>query len=1793
MILDEIITPATPMHCEPPTTLVAALQSRALYRSDHIAYTFLNFSEEANNATLTYLELDQKARGIATNLRSLNAAGQPVLLLFPPGLDYIAALMGCLYAAAIAVPVYPPKFNRSLQRLQYIVSDAQSTIALTTSSILSKIEATFERTPDLRKLRWLDVEMCLGELDESRTQTPVEAGTLALIQYTSGSTGEPRGVVLTHRNLLHNSALLSSAFEYNSDSHCVSWLPMYHDMGLIGGIIQPLVGGYPCTLMAPNTFLQSPFRWLQAISSHRGTISGGPNFAYDLCVQRISGDMRRSLDLSSWTSAFNGAEVVRAETIEKFSRAFGASGFRREAFYPCYGLAEATLIVSGGRKGEQPVTKSVRTDPRESNRVDIAPDGEGNTRLLVGCGQALLDEHITIVDPETSIRSRPGEVGEIWVSGDSVAQGYWKRPEETTKTFRARLADTDEGPFLRTGDLGFLDNDQLFVTGRIKDLIIIRGLNYYPQDIEQTVDWCHPALRQNSNAAFSVEVDGEERLVLVQEINERQAVDTAEIIAAIRQAVSEEHGLQAHAVVLIRSRSIPKTSSGKIQRRQCRANYLALELEVIAECGTRLGRAVGKPDTTIHLNEPLGNLQSVERWLTSHLAARVGVDASRVKMSDSIMRYGLDSLSATDLMYAIETAAGVVLPITTLLQDLTIAEIAAEIHKRLATKKDDAILRLTPSQHRNSESPLSRGQQSLWFLYRLSPKSAAYNVSSAVRILTPLNLPALEHAFQALVDRHAALRTTFTTRNGEPLQQVDNKVRFALTVEDAATWSEDRVNERLAEAAHSPFQLERIPLMRAHLLQCAPNDHVLQLVVHHIVIDFWSLTLLTHELVELYEASLTGRDPQLAPLKLEFSDFVRWQEKLLTGADTQRHKDYWLERLSGELPVLSMPTDRTRPPVQSYRGGAQSFKLDTELTQSLKTLGREHGTTLYTTLLAAFQVLLHRYTGQERILVGSPTSGRSRSELAVLVGYFVNPVVLSADFSRDLTFEKFLAATRERVLEAFDHQDYPFALLVEQLQPVRDPSRSPLFQAQFVFQKTPELHGPVLNALAINAADHSVEVGGLVLQSMTVEQRAAQFDLSMQVTEVDGELAGSLNYSNDLFEPETISRFLEHFNTLLRGVVSDPKQRVSALDILTSGERRQLLSEWNNTGVAYGQDKLIHEMFEAQASRAPTAIALEFAGQRLTYEELDRRSNQLARRLRSLGVGPESLVGLCLERSPEMVIGLLGILKAGGAYLPLDPGYPDERLHLVLEDAGVKVLLTERRLFDRLVAKSLSIVCMDELEERIGSESFENLKTNIRPENLAYVIYTSGSTGNPKGVMITHQGIRNRLLWMQEAYLLTTEDRVLQKTPYSFDVSVWEFFWPLVTGARLVLARPGGHQDSQYLVDLIRRRGITVLHFVPSMLQAFLQTNQVEECRSLLKVICSGEALSYELQEKFFSKIDAELHNLYGPTEASVDVSYWVCRREGKKQAVPIGRPIANTQLYILDIWRQPVPVGVAGELYIGGDGLARGYLKQPQLTAERFVAHPFSQEEGARLYRTGDLTRFRQDGQIEYLGRMDHQVKVRGFRIELGEIETELRQHDKVEECVVVLKEEEPGDQRLIAYIVAGQKMNPTSQELRVHLKQRMPDYMLPTAFVMLDAMPLSPNGKVDRRALPEPERARPEETEMVAPRTALEELLANAWSMALKVEQVSVHDSFFELGGHSILATQLVTQLEGIFPATLPLLTLFFENPTIAGFADAITSLSGQVDIEKIARAYQNLEQLSDGELEELLGQNELAVG
>lgn len=1045
--------------------------------------------------------------------------------------------------------------------------------------------------------------------------------------------------------------------------------------------------------------------------------------------------------------------------------------------------------------------------------------------------------------------------------------------------------------------------------------------------------------------------------------------------------------------------------------------------------------------------------------------------------------------------------------------------------------------------------PLSYGQQALWFLYQSAKLSTAYNVAFPARIRSKVDVTALRQAFQGLVNRHPTLRTTFKVQNGESSQEVHNSQEVYFEQIDASTWTWEQLNEQVVKTYQHPFDLERGPVFRVHLFTSSQQEHVLLLTLHHIVYDAWSIGTLLDDVQVLYSEAKAGKVASLPPLKSQYADYVQWQTQMLSSSKGDQLWDYWRQQLADELPVLNLPTDRPRPPVQTDEGASYTFKLTEVLSKQLKELVKTEGVTLYTLFLATFQVLLYRYTGQEDILVGSPTGGRPQAEFEQIVGYFVNPVVLRASLSGNPTFKLFLSQVRRTVLEAINHQDYPFPLLVDKLQPNRDPSRSPLFQVLFNFL-SPQRFGEVPGLLAPSETALQASWGELELESFELEQQEGQFDLTLEIIEGKDSLFGVFKYNTDLFDAATINRMAGHFQTLLEGIVKEPEQPVSQLPLLTEAERHQLLVEWNHTQTEYPQEKCLHQLFEAQVERTPNAIALVFEDQQLTYRQLNARTNQLAHYLQAMGVGPEVLVGICVERSVDMVVGLLGILKAGGAYVPLDPAYPSERLAYMLSDSQLRVLLTQQELRAELVEHELPVVCLDADWEAINRESKGNLSSAVKSNNLAYIIYTSGSTGKPKGVQIEHLSVVNLLNSVRQQPGLTAEDTLLSVTTLSFDVAVSEIFLPLAVGARLAVVSREVTSDGNQLLEKLNAYSATFLQPTPITWRLLLAAGW--QGSNQLKMISTGEALPRELANQLLPK-GAELWNLYGPTEITIWATAY--KVESGVSSILIGRPLANTQLYILDSDLQPVPIGVPGELHIGGAGLARGYLNRPELTAEKFIPNPFSQEPGSRLYKTGDLVRYLPDGNVECLGRIDHQVKIRGFRIELGEIETLLSQHPALKEAVVMVREDIPGDKRLAAYVVSAQQPLPTTSELRRFLKGKLADYMVPSAFVFLEAMPLTPNGKVNRRGLPAPEGLRPElETTYEMPQTEVEQRLAEVWQQMLQVEKVGIHDNFFELGGNSLLMMQIHSKLPTVIGRELSIVEMF-QYATIHSLAEYLS--------------------------------------
>ncbi|MEA5516079.1 condensation domain-containing protein, partial [Nodularia sp. UHCC 0506] len=1229
------------------STFVDVLRYRSLTQQNRNAFTFL-LNGEIPQATLNYQELDRRSRRVAAQLQALGLTGERALLLYPAGLDFLIAFCGCLYAGVVAVTAYPPRNQRNTPRIKAIAIDAQAAIALTTTEILPTVQPLMADKTELKSLQWLTTDNLDEGIEDTWQEPVINPETLAFLQYTSGSTGTPKGVMISHGNLIHNAATTYQFMEYSAASKVVTWLPMYHDMGLIGGILQPLYGGFPCMLMPPTSFLQRPYRWLQAISQNQATSSGGPNFAYELCTQKITPEQKATLDLSSWSVAFNGAEPIRHDTLERFAAAFAECGFRKEAFYPCYGMAEATLMISGVSKHQAPLIANIDKLALAKNQVIHSDVTNSNTQTFVSCGRVVPQQQVKIVNPDTLCPCPADCVGEIWVSGPSVGQGYWQRPQETKATFQSYLSDPDKDPFMRTGDLGFMQDGELFITGRAKDLIILRGRNLYPQDLEYASEHSHPALRIGGNvAAFTIEKEQEEKLVIVQELEFRQQPEVEEVAAAIREAIASEFEVQVYAVVLTRPGKIPKTSSGKIQRRACKAAFLAENLAVY-------GHSILSEYSYSQINlaplinrEAMMGLPKAEQnsllttWLQQQVAAILKISLTQINTQQPLLALGIDSLTAFELKNAIADQLHITVAVEDLFAGATVEQLTSQILHQWELQPETEIVSIPPAPVQVSY-PLSAAQKRLWFLQQVEPDNFAYNIAASIQLTGKLNLAALTDSLNTLMQRHQILRTAFISSDNQPAQVI-REVQLTVPVVDfthiASTEQPDQVQKQAIEQAQQPFNLSQAPLLRVLLLRLGEQEHTLLLTIHHIIADGWSMGVLLHELAVLYTANCQKQPCSLTPLAIQYQDFAVWQQQWLTTL--QKQLNYWMQQLTGELPILELPTNRPRPAVQSNHGARLEFTLSQSLSKELKKLSQQENVTLFMLLLAGFKTLLYRYTRQTDILVGTPLAGRPTVNTEKLLGCFINTLVLRTDLSDNPRFRELLAQVRQVALGAYNHQDLPFESLLEALKPTRNLSHTPIFQVSFVLQNAPIMS--------------TWELPELRLQPVEVDNGTAKLDLTLYMVDTEQGLVGSFEYNTDLFDAETISQMGGHLQTLLTGIVDNPDKHLEDLPLLTIAEEQKIFQHGQKPQTEYPQNLCIHQLFEEWVARTPEAIALVYNQQSLTYQQLNQRAQELGQYLQQLGVTSEVRVGICLDRSLDLMVAILGVLKAGGAYVPLDP----------------------------------------------------------------------------------------------------------------------------------------------------------------------------------------------------------------------------------------------------------------------------------------------------------------------------------------------------------------------------------------------------------------------------------------------------------------------------------------------------------------------------------------------------------
>ncbi|MCA1579632.1 MAG: amino acid adenylation domain-containing protein, partial [Acidobacteria bacterium] len=1307
-----------------------------------------------------------------------------------------------------------------------------------------------------------------------------------------------------------------------------------------------------------------------------------------------------------------------------------------------------------------------------------------------------------------------GMIGELYIAGDGLARGYLRRAELTAERFVPYPFSNAGGARLyRTGDIvRYLEDGRVEFFGRADDQVKVRGYRVELGEIEAVLRE-HPALRAAVVEARR-EADGERQMVGYVVSANGDAVSGSQLREWLRQRLPD----YMVPNVYVPLDELPLTPNGKVDRKALPDPGVARQEEE---------------------REHVAPRNAVEEVL-SGIWAEV-LKQEQVSVHDNFFELGGHSLLATQVISRVREAFKIELPLMKLFDQPTVAGFATAVEVELSKASGLTAPPIVPVS-REEPLPLSFAQQRLWFIDQLQPGSAAYNTPTAVRLTGKLNLEVTRRTFTEVVRRHEALRTTFAAHDGQPVQVVHEAESFAIPLTDLSEVPEgerqDRVRALALAEAQRPFDLQAGPLLRVSLLRLGEEDHVALFTMHHIVSDGWSIGILVREVAALYGAYLKGEESPLPELAVQYGDFAAWQRQWLQGEVLEKHLDYWRERLRGAPPALELPTDRPRPTVMTQRGAQHSFRLSWDLGRGLQELSRREGVTLFMVLLAAFAVFLKRYTGQEDVVVGSPIAGRNRGEVEGLIGFFVNTLVLRTDVSGDPTFRELLDRVKEVALSAYAHQDLPFEKLVEELQPERSLAHTPLFQVMLVLQNAPggELELPGLKLSPLDGGTDGAPPS---------EGVAVKFELTVTMFETREGLRGSVSYNRDLFDATTIERMMRHWTRLLEAVVADGTQRISRLPLITSGERQELLVEWNDTDSDYPRELSLSQMFEQQVERDAARVALVNGAEQISYAELNERANQLAHYLQARGVRAETLVCVYLERSIEMVVALLAVLKSGGAYVPLDPQYPSERVSFILGETAAPVVLTQSSLAETLPQSASLKICLDREAEVIKREFAANPIVEIDPEQLAYVLYTSGSTGRPKGVAITHGSGLAMLQWALATYSPAQLSGVLAATSICFDLSIYELFAPLSCGGKVILV-----ENALALAQLAAGSEVTLINTVPSAMAELVRMKAVPA--SVAVVNLAGEALSRELVDEVYERTTAQqVWNLYGPTEDTTYSTFaLIAANCGEKPS--IGKPIDNTRAYVLDEELEPMAPGTIGELYLAGAGLARGYLGRPELTADRFVPDPFATAGGGRLYRTGDLVRHLSDGQLEYVGRVDHQVKVRGYRIELGEIEAALRSHVGVQDAVVVVRES-AGEKRLVSYVVSAAGETVNSGQLREWLRQRLPDYMVPSVFVPLAELPLTPNGKVDRKALPDPGAVGREEREYVGPRNAVEEVLSGIWAEVLKQEQVGVHDNFFELGGHSLLATQLMSRVRTSFAVELPLRALF-QQPTIAGLALSI---------------------------------------
>lgn len=1686
--------------------------------------------------TITYSELDRKANQLAHYLISIDVHVDDIVGIFiNRSIEMVVSILGILKAGAAYLPIDPAY---PADRIKYMVLDSNLDVLLTLGDLEASIPLDeLERKPNIICLD-SDWDTRIGDLSTGKNFVDVHPKNLAYMIYTSGSTGLPKGTMLSHYGLCNLSLEQGRIFKIKNHTRILQFSALSFDVSVWETFMGLINGGQLC--LADQDELSSMNDLSRLILEE-----GITNITLPPSVLRVLPDQ----EFPKLETIISGGELCTPDLVNRWSPGrdfFNAYGPTEVTVCPCVYLCE---------------------DKRE---------------LSPPIGKPLSNVQLFVLDP--GLNPVPvGIPGELFVSGAGLARGYMNRPESTAEKFLPNPFNGADGERMyRTGDLvRLLEDGNVEFISRVDEQVKVRGYRVELGEIESILQK-YPEIQQNAVLVWDDNA-GNSFLVAYLEPRNGKTIDIPSIKAFLADRLP---GYMVPTTFVILD-NLPKLPNDKVDR-----------------------KALARPDAG---RSSLGELYVPPRTPVESMLAEIWqqvLGIPQIGIKDNFFELGGHSLLATQVISRSRKILEVELPIRALFENPTIATFAHQVETGLRESSGVVMPPLQPLSV-NMETGIPEGeietsfsQQRLWFLDQLAPGNLFYNIPVAVKLTGNLDVNALELSINEILRRHSSLRTTFKSAGGKPMQVIHpfQEVSIPVEVIDRIEEKEDEALKRLIfSEAQNPFDLETGPLMRTRLItyRDQPDEFVFILVMHHIISDGWSMGIFISEIGAYYSSFSSGIEIKLPELTIQYYDYAHWQREWLRGEVLDKQLQYWVEQLAGQPKLLSLPTDRPRPAIQTSRGDVEKFQISQELSIRVSELCRKEDVTLFMMLLAAYQTLLYRYSGQDDVSVGTAIAGRNLAETEGLIGFFVNTLVIRSDLSGGPTFRELLKRVREVTLGAFAHQDLPFELLVEELHPVRDLSHTPLFQVAFALQNAPSaekkssIFDPSLAQYGFeDRGDQQpvLELPDISMSQLNVNSGTSKFDLTLSMAEGDDTLLGALEYNLDLFDRETIQRMIAHFIALIQEIVAQPDRSIDVLPLLPEEEEQQVIYQWNETMMETPTDRCAHQRFELVAASQPNEIALIFESDSITYAELDYKANQLAHYLLNTGIQPEEIIGISTLRSIEMIIGILGIMKAGAAYLPIDPSYPPDRIGFMIQDSKIKVLLTQKALVERLELDQIEIkpalVCLDsDWNELILKQPENKPAVQVSPDNLAYVIYTSGSTGLPKGTMLRHNGLSNLAEVQRIAFGITQRSRILQFSPLSFDASIWETFMALANGGKLVLARQetlaSGIDLARYLDD----KSVTNVTLPPSVLRVLPH----EGLKSLTTVIAAGEACTPELVEYWAP--GRHFFNAYGPTETTVCASMYLCD-ENEEKAPPIGKPIANSSLYVLDALLTPQPVGVPGELVVSGIHVARGYLRRPEMTALKFVPDPFSKMPGERMYRTGDLVRYRRDGNIEYMGRIDQQVKVRGFRIEIGEIEARLNEYAKIKEGAIVAREDIPGDVRLVGYIVPSDGMIAEdgkfdTEELKTHLRASLPEYMVPQIFVTMEELPLSPSGKVDKRSLPAPDLDRSSlKSAYVAPTSKTEFELVRISEELLGIDQIGINDNFFELGGHSLLATQFISRIRDELGVELELRQLF-ETPTaaqLATFVDgkSVTSIDNRA---RIAELIARINELSDEEVQELL--------